>query len=301
MKIIPSAREHTCRGLQTRGPRTVSCVLLMVGLGLMAAPLASAAESSGLHFELLPKSFQANPELNMTVVTEFTEYGRTFPRASNEHPLYFISHDGGLKSKGDLLAGEKSPTHEQMARVLHRTLETQGFKFAENTTHSPDIALFYSWGSYNAPDKEFATLFPEAARNQLLERSMLVGGKTFVRMLDSESSDGLFNVFSYAGREKTYEFLLDQAARDIQFVVVSAYSFKDLAHNERRLLWRTSMTVEGTGVSMAQTLQPLVLTAGPYIGREVPATGLRRRVKVGTVELGPIKVIDEGVVASTTR
>ncbi|MEO6003517.1 MAG: hypothetical protein ABIZ04_23135 [Opitutus sp.] len=301
MKIISTAHERACRGLQTRGPRTFSGVLTILSVGLILLPLAGAAESGGLHFELMPKAFQSNPELNMTVVTEFTDYGRSFPQASTEHPVYFIPHDGGLKSKGDLLAGEKSPTHEQMERVLLRTLATQGFKLAENPAHSPDIALFYSWGSYNAPDKDMALLFPEAARNQLLERSMLVGGKSFVRVLDSESSDGLFNVFSYAGREKTYEFLLDQAARDIQFVVVSAYSFKDLAHNERRLLWRTSMTVEGTGVSMAQTLQPLVLTAGPYIGREVPATGLRRRVKIGTVELGPIKVIDDGVVASTTR
>jgi hypothetical protein len=126
-----------------------------------------------------------------------------------------------------------------------------------------------------------------------------VGGKSFVRELNKEESPGgLWSIFSFAGREKTRQFLYDQASRDVHYVVVSAYAFDELTRNDRRLLWRTTMTVESIGLSMAKTLEPLVLTAGPYVGHEVPATALRRRVKIGTVELGPVRIIDDDVVAS---
>ncbi|MEO7597357.1 MAG: hypothetical protein ABIV50_00375, partial [Opitutus sp.] len=78
-------------------------------------------------------------------------------------------------------------------------------------------------------------------------------------------------------------------------------AFDDLARNERRLLWRTTMTVEAAGVSISNTLPSLVITAAPYVGREVPALALRRTMKRGTVELGPTRIIDDEVVAAVAR
>jgi hypothetical protein len=95
--------------------------------------------------------------------------------------------------------------------------------------------------------------------------------------------------------------MLDQAQNDLNYVIISAYALDDLARNEPRLLWRTTMTVAATGVSVAHSLQPLVLTAGPYVGREIPALALRRTMKRGTVELGPTRIIDDDVVAVSLR
>lgn len=264
-------------------------------------PLGEASQP-GLHLDLMPVPFQKNPVLAMTVITEFTDHGRTLPAASPDHPLYYVLHDAGFKPRGDALAGERPPSPEQLATAMKTALAKDGFLPADET-HLPDLALIYYWGSYSTPDREMAALFPEAAWRSMIERAALVGGDTFRRELEvygSPNESGLNRLFNWVGREKTQYFLFDQASHDLHYVVVSAYQYDELAHNSRRLAWRTTMTVNGVGTSMSETLRPLVLTAGSYFGREVPAIALKRRVRRGTVELGPLKVVDEEAVATFT-
>ena len=293
----PALRFHDLR-IVSRG----ALVLLLGSSIQLAGARDGNATSSNFEFNVLPKAFQANPVLNMTVVTEFTEFGRTQPKASAQQPLYCVLHDGGAQSRGDAAAGEKGPPPAELARVLHDALAQQGLLTADTAGRAPQLALFYSWGSHAAPDADFRALFPEAAHRSLLERASLVGGKSFVRELGGYNENiGLWSMFSFQGREKTRRFMLDQASADLNYVVISAYAYSDLARNERRLLWRTTMTVEATGVSMSNTLPSLVVTAAPYVGREVPALALRRSMKRGTVELGPTRIIDDDVVAVSLR
>ncbi len=88
---------------------------------------------------------------------------------------------------------------------------------------------------------------------------------------------------------------------DVYYAVVSAYAYDELARTQRRLLWRTTMTVNTRGVSMGESLPPLVATAGAFFGRETnEPLALRREVRRGTVKRGPLKVIEEDVPASRT-
>ncbi|MEO7411801.1 MAG: hypothetical protein ABIZ81_00465, partial [Opitutaceae bacterium] len=99
-----------------------------------------------------------------------------------------------------------------------------------------------------------------------------------------------------ADRTQEREFLRDQTNEDLYFVVASAYDGQALARGERKLAWRTSMTVNTKGVSMAETLIPLVTAAAPFFGHETaePQINVSRvprntRVDVGTPTVVPDK------------
>jgi hypothetical protein len=299
----PSSRQARTSS-QLHDLRIVFRLIALLAFGLSAALVRASepADTPGFQLNVRPLAFQANPVLNMTVVTEFTDYGRSQRKPSPQQPLYCVLHDGGFHSRGDVAAGEKTPPPQELAQLLQGALSQQGIVTTDTPGHAPQVGIFYSWGSHSVPDAEYRALFPEAAHRNLLEVASLVGGKSFVRELGVYNSNvGLWSMFSFQGREKTRRFMLDQAQNDLNYVIISAYALEDLARNEPRLLWRTTMTVAATGMSFANSLQPLVLTAGPYVGREVPALALRRTMKRGTVELGPTRIIDDDVVAVSLR
>ena len=94
---------------------------------------------------------------------------------------------------------------------------------------------------------------------------MLVGGKQQLEKMTRTMEWGE----SITDRTPEYEYLRDQAIDDLYYVVASAYDYPALTKNERRLIWRTTMTVSARGVSMEETLVPLVNTAAPYFGHEM--------------------------------
>jgi hypothetical protein len=157
------------------------------------------------------------------------------------------------------------------------------------------------------------------ARN-LLDRAALVGGDKFARELlklfeeaDAMSlaasatpppgSEPVFTaammdfanpVNMFKRRSAKNEFLVDQAASDVYYVVASAYDYKAMAANQRVLLWRTRMTVASSGVSPQQSLPTLVLSAGPFFGKDMPEpeTLSKRSMREGNVEIGTPTVVE---------
>src|SRR5262245_28398310 len=71
-----------------------------------AATPAKKEERSQWVFSLLPKSFQKNPQLDLTVITEMTELGKKLPPVSPEKPAYFVAVSSGYHPMGDTSANE---------------------------------------------------------------------------------------------------------------------------------------------------------------------------------------------------
>jgi hypothetical protein len=248
-------------------------------------------ESGRLSFELLPKAFQKNPQLEMTVVSELTPYGRTLPPASPARPVYYLGVNSGLLERGDGVAGDHPPDANYLGRLLATALRTNGFLPATNLHHATQV-LFFHWGTHYAMDFDMRALFPEKAYRELLERAGLVGGTSFKQSLVRQISYGETIVDPSAKRD----FLASQASSNLYFIIVSAYDYAALAHKDRRLIWRANLTVAAAGVSMTDSLPALVLTGGPYFGRDLPESEiLFRRVQRGVVGLGPARVIENDV------
>lgn len=80
--------------------------------------------------------------------------------------------------------------------------------------------------------------------------------------------------------------------RTSHYVVASAYDYRASAHGERKLLWRSKMTVMSADVAMADTLPTLIHNGGIYLGRDMPesATISRPVNRSGHTTLAPLEV-----------
>jgi hypothetical protein len=269
--------------------KPLTCCLLPVLLSglLVSAVAAPAPAAEGFGFSLIPNAFTRNPLLSMTVFTELTDYGRTLAPATVEAPVYFQAHDRGLQSKGETVSGEISPTPAALQDTLFSALAGAGYLPAPADRPS-QLVLIYYWGSHLSMDPDLAALFPELHQQRVMERAMLVGGRTYRQQVRDQIEFG----YTFADRTPKKNFLIHQATQDLNFVVVSAYDRAALAKGKRQLAWRTTMTVSTAGVSMKDSLPPLVMTAGAYFGRETAEpVAINRRARRGTVNLGPLTII----------
>jgi hypothetical protein len=241
-------------------------------------------------FSLLPKAFQKRPTMEMSFNTEFTPYGRLLRQPAPENPVYYVAESAGFRQLGWAVGGEHSPPADDMARAMTKALATNGFLPA-TPEHLPRLALIYFWGSHNKPDPDTARDFPQVARKNQLERAILVGG----RQLASGMAFSMQWGESPADRMGKMEYLRDQAAEELYFVVASAYDYPALAKGERKLAWRTTMTVSSAGLAMQETLPPLVASGAIYFGKEMaePEIGSRRISREGRVDIGPATVIED--------
>jgi hypothetical protein len=91
------------------------------------------------------------------------------------------------------------------------------------------------------------------------------------------------------------EMLVEATFGSCYFVVASAYDGVAMAKGEGRLLWRTKMTVNSSGVSMREALPTLIASSAPFIGRDMrDAEVISKRVyREGHVEIGTPTVVEE--------
>lgn len=157
---------------------------------------------------------------------------------------------------------------------------TNGFLPATAPEHRTTLAIGFSWGSnYMPPPSEppFPPPSPLLIAQVIRERKMLITGG----MGPSTDTDKQI-------------YLQEQMADDLYFVVASAYDYEQLARGNRKLVWRTTMTVSAMGVAMTESLSPLIASAAPFFGREMtePQLTSKHIYRDGKVEIGPLQVVD---------
>jgi hypothetical protein len=191
--------------------------------------------------------------------------------------------------------------------------------------------IVYTWGPHNYPDlpEDASNSAQDTILNNVLDRAALIGGDKFAAELErlvmervanyetlpshggaglsaavamfSEVNRLLDPVKLFADKSAKNAFLVSQAGDDCYYVIASAYDYRSVAENRRQLLWRTRMTVNARAVAQAQALPTLILTAGPYLGRDMtePEVMTKRALDRAHIEIGEAKVIEMPV--STPR
>lgn len=305
----------------------LACFLAVGAFAAESAPPAAGPkpepekEKSEWVFSILPKSLQKNPLLELTVITEMTEAGKKLPPVSTQQPAFFEAVSGGFRQLGDAPGDEKSLSAEQIEKVLTRALAPNGYQPAHLPEHPPSLLIVYTWGGHYRKDDSDPAVSGNAVARNILDRASLVGGEKFaaelLRLFEQAEATGMSDPSSLPSSADSQavitrelaefanpvamfrrasvknEFLLDQTANDIYYVVASAYDYRLAVTEHRRvLLWRTRMTVASQGVSQEQTLPTLVTTAAPYFGKDMAESAiLSKRVREGTVEVGTPVVV----------
>ena len=109
------------------------------------------------------------------------------------------------------------------------------------------------------------------------------------------TSFGPFRRFYQKNQKRMH--LIEDTFSSCFFVIASAFDGAAIARGERRLLWRTKMTLNARGINMADSLPTLVNTAAPFFGKETDGTVTitKRIVRGGQVEIGTPSVVESGV------
>lgn len=258
----------------------------------------------------------------MTVITEMTEAGKKLPEVTPQAPAYFVTQSAGFHSLGEP-SNTKAPLPAELEGMLKKALAANGYLPATPPAHAPSLLVVYTWGAHYAlhPEDD-ASISGEMVERNLLDRAGLVGGPQFAQKLQKlfeqkaalddaltgmpagplgspEMADAqkefLDPIERFASESPKNRFIIEQAFDDVYFVVASAYDYAAAGQNERRLLWRTRMTVDAKGVAMNDTLPTLIDTASPYFGRDLPEpeTLIKRALKEGKVDVGTPRVVPE--------
>ncbi|HEX2852807.1 MAG TPA: hypothetical protein VHO24_06180 [Opitutaceae bacterium] len=230
----------------------------------------------------------------MTVFTELTSEGRTQEPASPENPVYYVAQPDGFRQRGQSVAGEEAPPLAHIDYFVRKALATAGYFSVPSVEVRPSLFILYRWGTHNTMNELFSEEFQRFADAEVLERARLVGGKDLVKEMARQMAWGE----SILDRNEKLDYLKDQAFNSCYFVVLLAFDYDAMVRGERRLLWRTNMTVNSVGVSLRETLPPLIASAAPFLGREtaepeITTRTLRDRARV---EVGPAILVgyDEG-------
>ena len=291
-----------------------------------AAPKKSGTPSPWM-FSLLPKSFQKNPNVEMTVITEMTDDGKKLPESSPQSPAYFVAQSAGFHSLGEP-SDAKPPLPAELEDALKKALAANGYLPADPPAHPPSLLVIYSWGAHYALHPEDDPSISQAmVERNILDRAGLVGGtqladklKKFFQLkddvdvtnhftpsaagsldpgpqsiLDPDLQEFIDPIEMFARESPKNAFVISQAFDDVFFVVASAYDYAAAGQHERRLLWRTRMTVDAKGIAMNDTLPTLIDTAAPYFGRDMPETEtlVKRALKDGRVDVGTPRVVPD--------
>jgi hypothetical protein len=245
-------------------------------------------------FSFLGGQFDSHPNINVMIVTELTNVGRSLPEASPAHPVYYSGADGGRTLGGDPIAGEHPPRPAELASLMVKSLRDGGYLPA-SAGHPPTIYIYYNWGSFNRlRDERTGRGWDYLSYVNFMERAALVGGTKFAKDLDEART--FHYVDEFKGSNARNSYLVSLAESDLYFLVATACDYRAAVNGNAVILWQTRLSSEARVVSMDESLPQLVMSAASYIGHETngPVRLNRPAVREGEVDVGvPFEVRDD--------
>jgi hypothetical protein len=122
-----------------------------VSRGFGAPSDEGSPSSSRITFSLLPKAFQKDPPVHMTVITETTVDGGKLKPPTAAKPMYYLSHTVGYHDEGQSYGEKKIIPPEKLQAYLEKSLAENHFLPAD-AAHPASLMMIFSWGSANKLD-----------------------------------------------------------------------------------------------------------------------------------------------------
>jgi hypothetical protein len=230
----------------------------------------------------------------VAAITEYTDAGRQVPPPTAGRPAWVLCHSGGQHDFGQPLAGELTLAPDTVQAPLVAALAADHY-LPVAAGQAPTLLVIYSWGLH----ANVAADMEDPGDRNLLDRASLVAGQKFARELtrvlnESDLSlaatstrpwgaqlpgmnpttpmilqGGLSPLEAFRRRDPLTARLLDQIGDDCYYVIVAAYDYGSLARGERRLLWRTKLSLRAQGMSLGDAVTTLLASGTAYFGRDM--------------------------------
>lgn len=238
-------------------------------------------------FPLGADTFAANPKPGPDVLVVgdvMTSIPAEFVPAPDK-PVYYVLLGTAERILGAAWANEPQPDKAALEKKIVRILATQNFQRTQLGGPMPQLALVVTWGSANLmiDDINDTNDAGETTTSSVVwnrrEIAQLVGAdKANQKMLMNSEADAIN----------------DAARQDRLYVMIAALDAMALAKKQKKLVWRTRISIESRRTSLPESLTVMLNSAGPYLGRgtELPVfidDNLRRKadVQIGTPVVVP--------------
>jgi len=234
--------------------------LLSPALGaLLALTLAASA-----------RAYTWGGKLDMLVVAEQTDASANSALPTAAQPVSYVAFDGGYIEAGDPIGGLQPPSAAAVAQALATALATRHYQAAAGPT-PPSLLLVYHWGLLARDTKQIRTAFQ--LQPNLAARINLVAPAKYAARISEDLLDrrqpATVRVPILDPRERD---LIEFAADDRYFVIVSAYDFASVARGDAKLLWRVKLSTRSPGVALADAVPTLLQGGAPFFGRDLAET-----------------------------
>jgi hypothetical protein len=249
--------------------RFVSCFLLAVLISVLSAA---------------PAKPKPGPEV-LVVADAPGEVPPEF-RATPGKAVHYYLVGLAERSLGQPIAGEPQPDKAVLEREIEKALASQGYLRTRLGGVLPALALVVSWGSANLMIEDFEETNADSGETSTSsvvfnrrEIAQLVGAiKAHRRLLSSSEADAIN----------------DAARQDRVYVFIGAFDAQALAKKQKKLLWRTAISIESRRTSLPENLGVMLASAAPWFGRdsEMPvfvddAARRKAEVHIGTPVVVP--------------
>lgn len=214
---------------------------------------------------------------DVIVNTDTTPAGRKLTPPTPQQPVYYVGRSLGCRL--GLLRGEDPPDDKEMNDLVVKILAKQGYLGAKPGVHEPTLFLVLQWGCVE-PDKNLRWFLGYNPSNDIAASYNPVGVGPEVLLAGFRSYET--------------EMILDNSDEPNFGIIVTAFDYKSARTAQPVALWQTRIALPIVGKTMAQALPPMIVAAGPAIGRpsDKPVLLNADSARAGTVELGELQILD---------
>lgn len=232
-----------------------------------------------------PAKAKPKPAPDVLVVADAPE---GFPEAYHptpEKPVYYYFMGATERTLGAAWAGEPQPDKKVLEAEIVRALAKQNYQRTQLGGPMPQLIILVAWGSANLMTDELTDTNDagESTTSTLTwnarEIAALVGAdKARHKLLMSSEADQIN----------------DAARQDRLYIMVGALDAEALRKKQKKLVWRTRISIESRRTSLPESLTVMLDSAAPFFGKnaDMPVfvdDNLRKKadVQIGTPVVVP--------------
>jgi hypothetical protein len=192
------------------------------------------------------------------VVSDLYDQKSGLTRPTKQRPIHFFVFGGTELTLGDAIAGEPMPKKDEVGAAVAAALVSQGFTLTKVGGPVPELAIVFSYGTANLATAEINETDPTTGETT----SSLIGfnNREIAQLVGADRASRRMLMSSEADR-------INEAARDNRvYIFVAALDVEALRKKQRKLIWRTRMSIDARRRTLPETMKIMLASAAPYFG-----------------------------------
>ncbi len=220
------------------------------------------------------------------VVTDRFTTAPDFIPPTAEAPCPYFLLSGSELALGASVAGQKQTEAQAIATLVAKALRDQHYLPTTVGGPAPQLVIVFHWGNANLELDEWEETDPQSGESE--NRAIAGNTPTIARLI---GLDRLQERSLSLAEEHRLATILSE---DRLYLVIAALDAAALADGQRRLVWRTWISIPALRHNLPRDLPAMLAHAAPHFGRESAAPLIFSRGEARTeVEVGTPTVVPE--------